>query len=199
MQQLLTTSFDRFGRYAHIHQYRQTVFGAGPARILDVGDPYGTLRAVFEGADDTVSVDLFADSGPAAADDPHAQVLGSGTALPFADRSFDLVVSADTLEHVPAPARPAFIAELLRVGAGPVVLVAPFRDPRTEICERLVNSYYVARLGHSLGPLDEHAACGLPDLDWLRAHLDGLGVDHEEAGDGWIYHWLAFMLLKAHN
>ena len=195
MQGLLTTSFDRYARYSYIWKLRQAWFGSAPLRVLDVGDPYGTLASVL-GGDRTVSVDLFSEGAPATGS--HSHVLGSGFALPFADATFDLVASHDTFEHLPVDGRLPFVEELLRGGRGPVLLVAPSADPRTERCEQVVNAYYVARTGSTLPPLDEHADGGLPDLAWLVGWLEEQGVAHRVHSDGWLYHWLAFMLLKAH-
>ena len=195
MRLLASDSFDRYGRYTHVWEVRRASFGPDPIRVLDVGDPYGTLSRVLLD-DHTVSIDLYIESRPDIGG--HTQVIGSGFHLPFPDDSFDLVASHDTYEHLDDVMRPAFVRELLRVSRGPVVLVAPFADPRTTHCEEFINAYYVARVGHSLPPLDEHAACGLPSLDGLLAWLDGESIPYAAHGDGWLFHWLAFMLLKGH-
>lgn len=195
MEALLATSFDRYARYNYTYRLRTELLPPGPLSILDVGDPYGTLSSVF--ADDlTVSVDLFAEG--AVTGRAHQRIIGSGFVLPFPSGAFDLVTSHDVLEHVPAEGRSAFIDELLRVSAGPVVLCAPFTDPRTSACERIVNAYYVAHVGNSLEPLDEHADFGLPDVGEISRVLTARGVEHLVYSDGWLFHWLAFMLLKAH-
>lgn len=194
MEALRTTSFDRYARYSYIYDLRRDWLPKRPLRILDVGDPYGTIEFLLPG-DDTVSIDLFA---AAPAGGPHARLIGSGLALPFPDGSFDLVASHDTLEHIPAELRTVFVDELLRVSSGPVLLVAPFADHRTAECEAFVNSYYVAHVGNSLDPLDEHVGFGLPDLGALVTTLRDRQLIHSVHSDGWLPHWLAFMLLKAH-
>ncbi len=194
MEALLATSFDRYARYTYVARLRAKL-GSEPIRILDVGDPYGTLAGIFP-TDHTVSLDLFAEGDVPAG--PHSHVLGSGFALPFPPGAFDLVSCHDVFEHLPARGRGPFVAELLRVAQGPVVLVAPFHDPRVARCEQIVNAYYVARVGRTLQPLDEHAEGGLPDLAWLEKWLVDRDVDYEVHADGWLYHWLAMMLLKAH-
>lgn len=195
MEALLTTSFDRFARYSYTYRLRTELLAPSPLRILDVGDPYGTLAGVFPD-DDTVSIDLFAEGSAYAP--RHHHTIGSGFALPFPDGAFDLVTAHDVLEHVPATGRSDFMDELLRVSAGPVVVAAPFADVRTTACERIVNAYYLAHVGAPLQPLEEHAAEGLPDAAVITRHLADAGVDHVVYSDGWLFHWLAFMLLKAH-
>ena len=196
MEPLLTTSFDRYARYTYLWRLRREAMGSDPISILDVGDPYGTMAELFPD-DYTVSVDIYAE--PGASGRGHEHVVGSGFQLPFADGSFDLVAAHDVLEHLPDDRRGEFFDELLRVSAGPVLVVAPFADPRTTRCEDIVNAYYVARFGHGLVQLDEHADCGLPDLDRMLSLLDEKGVEHKAHGDGWLYHWLPMMLIKGHN
>lgn len=197
MEALRDTSFDRFARYSYVYELRHASFPLDQRlSILDVGDPYGTLGPLLP-ADDTVSIDLFIHPDRFASND-HEQLIGSGLALPFPDDAFDLVTSHDTIEHLPAPLRQAFVDELLRVSRETVVLVAPFADPRTAECESIVNAYYVAHVGSTLEPLDEHAGFMLPVLDEITSELERRGVPHVVHSDGWLYHWLAFMLLKAH-
>lgn len=194
MHRLEAASFDLFSRYSHVHAFRTRHLGPEPLSILDVGDPAGTIDVLFP-ADHTVSLDLYADD--ASTERGHQHVVGSGFDLPFADGTFDLVASHDVFEHVPADRRLDIVNELLRVSRGPVVLVAPFDDLRTRRCEQIVNAQFATRVGRSLSPLDEHAACGLPDLDALTTWLAEQDVDHLVHGDGWLYHWLAFYLIKA--
>ncbi len=196
MEPLLTTSFDRYARYTYLWRLRREAMGAAPISILDVGDPYGTMAELFPG-DRTVSIDIYAESPSTYSG--HQHVIGSGFQLPFADGSFDLVAAHDVLEHLPNDRRGEFFDELLRVSKGPVLVVAPFADPRATRCEDIVNAYYVARFGHGLVQLDEHAECGLPVLDEMLQLLDERGVEHKAHGDGWLYHWLPFMLIKGHN
>jgi GT2 family glycosyltransferase len=194
MRQRLTDSFDHYSRYRYVIELREAAFGSEPIRLLDVGDPFGHVGELFPG-DDTVSVDLFTEGpGPPG----HRRVIGSGLELPFPDGSFDLVVSHDTYEHIPDDLRRGFVAELLRVGRGPVLVVAPFADPRTELCERLVGGYFVARTGRPLPPLEEHRACGLPSLAGLLEHTGGLGVEADVYGDLWLDQWLGLWLVRCH-
>ena len=194
MHPLINESFDRFARYQHVESVRAAL-GAAPLDILDVGDPYGTLDRLFPD-DRTVSADVYAEELPPR--DRHEHVLASGFELPFPDDSFDLVTCHDTLEHVPLERKTEFIAELLRVSRGPVLVVAPFADPRTSRCEELANAYYVARLGHEMYQLTEHAASGLPDLGEVLSWAEEQGLDYQLRSDGWLYHWLSFMIVKIH-
>lgn len=51
--------------------------------------------------------------------------LGTGTKIPFPSRSFDVVISVDTLEHMAKPERKKSILEMLRVAKKEVIIAAP--------------------------------------------------------------------------
>lgn len=194
MHPLVLESFDMYSRYGHVSELRRSLHG-GPLRILDVGDPFGTISQLFA-EDLTFSLDLYSmESARTAA---HRHLIGSGYELPFPDGAFDLVASHDTFEHLEQDRRLDFVAELLRVSKGPVLVVAPFFDPRTARCESLVNAYFAARTGETVGALDEHAHFGLPDVDEVTAWARQQSLECRVFGDGWLYHWIAFYHLKAH-
>lgn len=194
MHPLVLESFDMYSRYGHVSELRRSL-DAGPLRILDVGDPFGTISQLFA-EDHTFSLDLY--SVESARTAGHRHLIGSGYELPFPDGAFDLVASHDTFEHLEQGRRLDFVAELLRVSRGPVLVVAPFSDPRTARCESIVNAYFAARTGDTVGALDEHAHFGLPDVEELTAWARHQSLDCRVFGDGWLYHWIAFYHLKAH-
>ncbi len=187
-------SFDQYARYVYLWRLRTDCFGPEPLRILDVGDPFGTIAPLFPD-DHTVSIDVYADDPHR---DHHAPLIGTGFALPFADESFDIVACHDVFEHLPAEGRNAFVAEMMRVSRGPVLVTAPFADPRVARSELLVNGYFTARAGHSLPALDEHESFGLPAIEELTGWLDDHRIGHRLHADGWLYHWIAFWALKTH-
>lgn len=123
------------GEIAHEHWHRYA-FARGLAhgrRVLDVacGEGYGSglLAAV---AAEVVGVDI-APEAVAHARATYANVArlrfeaGSAAALPLADASVDMVVSFETIEHLPPDDQPRMIREIARVltPGGIVVLSAP--------------------------------------------------------------------------
>jgi SAM-dependent methyltransferase len=97
-------------------------------RVLDVGAGFG--RHVFEcarrgarvvaldHADDEVSqtrdtLDAMADDGEISSDDVTGVLRGDARRLPFADASFDVVITSEVLEHIQDDV--AAIAEMVRV------------------------------------------------------------------------------------
>ena len=101
-------------------------FASPPAQVLDVGCGAGWTTALFA-ADGYVATGL--DLNPAGFEPPPSDrltyVAGSGMALPFPDRQFDVVTTHQTLEHIPDPAR--MLDEMVRVcrPGGIVVVVGP--------------------------------------------------------------------------
>lgn len=97
------------------------------ARVLDVGCGNGFLqRALERHIGSVIGVDY---SRPMLEVNPCATtILGSCTELPFADRSFDVVVAANLLHHVPAPERVRTVREMHRVARSSVVSFEPNRN-----------------------------------------------------------------------
>lgn len=81
---------------------------------------------------------------------------GDATRLPFADRSIDLVICLEVLEHVPGPDRA--LAELARVCGGTAVMSVP-REPIWRI-GNMARGRYLRQLGNTPGHLNHWSADG---------------------------------------
>jgi Methyltransferase domain len=185
------TSFDRYDRYGAIARCLRATLGEGEHRVLDVGDAAGYLR-LFAGDLRLSGVDLSVqpDRLPGA-----VALVGDGTRLPFADRSFDAVVSSDVLEHVVPAGRGAFIDELCRVSDDLVVLAAPFDTDGVAGVEELIRRFVLLATGKPQEQLEEHRERCLPSLDDATAHLARHGRV-VMAGNGNLWDWLELMLVK---
>ena len=76
-----------------------------------------------------------------------ATVAGDATAMPFPDASFDAVIAAEVLEHIPADqAAMDEMARVLRPGAAAAVTVPAWLPER--ICWRLSDDYHNVPGGH---------------------------------------------------
>jgi hypothetical protein len=186
------TSFDRYARYGAIVRALRANLGPGRHRVLDVGDCAGHLRA-FDPELSVIGLDLSPAAERLAGAIP---VHGDGTHLPFPDDAFTAVVSSDVLEHVPPAGRPAFLAELRRVSSDLVVVAAPFDTPGVAGVEELVRRYALLALGTPQPQLEEHHANGLPRVEYTVAALAVGGAEVAVAGNGNLWDWLTFMLLR---
>ena len=192
-QSLTALPFDQYGRHRDARDLAELIRRhEGPARlaVLDVGG-YPCLTPRFLPADWVVVVDPIATEGS-------GYLRASGLALPFLDGSFDLVLSLDSLEHVPPADRPRYLAELLRVARRYVLLLAPFASPETERAEALLFEYVKLALHAEQAQLREHRDYGLPDLAATQAALGVGGAACHVFPSGYLHHWLPLMLLKHH-
>lgn len=99
-----------------------SAIGRGTGWALDLGGGRGELaRPLSERGYRYANVDLH----PAG----HGAVAGDVERLPFGDRTFELVVSSDSLEHFPKP--DAALREVHRVlsDTGTLVILVPFLHP----------------------------------------------------------------------
>ena len=163
------------GEIAHEHWHRYAFarrFVAG-RRVADVacGEGYGSavLAAV---AESVVGVDIDAASIEHARNAYRSWptlrfVEGSASALPLPDASVDVVVSFETLEHLPSEAQPLMIAEFARVlaPAGVLVISSPNR-PEYSDARNFVNPFHLHELDRvELTQLLEGA---FPAQRWFR-------------------------------
>jgi SAM-dependent methyltransferase len=67
---------------------------------------------------------------------PHAdRVQGSAATLPFADRSFDMVLCSEVLEHLPDGVFEAAVSEMSRLSRRYLLITVPYREVlRSEWC-----------------------------------------------------------------
>ena len=106
---------ERYWFVRHVVAYRWALERATGARVLDAGSGEGYGAAMLaDTARTVVACDL---ESPVLARAqrryPIAGVVGNLVAMPFADASFDLVVSMQTIEHLHSPVD--FLAECGRV------------------------------------------------------------------------------------
>lgn len=103
------------------------ILRTGARRILDAGAGRGTVaNRLHDAGLDVVALDL----SPVALHAVHGArtVVGSIDALPFEDRSFELVLASEVLEHLPDPTLERTRHELARVAASWIVLTVPNRE-----------------------------------------------------------------------
>lgn len=187
-----TLPFDQYQRYRLIADALQHLrVNEKPLNILDVGGWPGTLRD-FLPADHVTIADIQ--------DAPPPFVKASGTKLPFPDASFNVVVSSDTLEHVPNESRVAFLSEMCRVSRDLVLLSAPFDSPAVRHAEEVLQSIITDRYGEPYDFIEEHRRYGLPDLQRTIGQMQSAGLQISVLPNGYLPRWLlalsTFFLLQ---
>ncbi|MBK7644190.1 MAG: methyltransferase domain-containing protein [Planctomycetes bacterium] len=188
MSKLLDLPFDQYQRYQLVSQLLEELREGGEQlAILDVGGRTALLRG-FLRKDRITLVDL----------EPSGErglVLGDGSALPFADASFDVVCAFDTLEHVPPALRERFVAECARVARRYVVLAGPYQSEEVEEAEKLLQSFLREKLGVQHRYLEEHRHNGLPDRETVERQFVSLGARVASLGHGNVQRWLSLISL----
>jgi ubiquinone/menaquinone biosynthesis C-methylase UbiE len=173
----LFTQRDRPGWTEETARLIEVLATLPPAHVLDVACGTGFLTRHLRG--EVVAIDQSPEMvRVAAARMPHARVVrADAVPLPFADGTFDRVVTGHFYGHLLPDERAAFVAEARRVGDELVVVDTAQRDgvPEEEWQERVLDDgsrhrvfkrfMTVARLREELGPGET-----LHEGDWFVAY-----------------------------
>jgi SAM-dependent methyltransferase len=128
--------------------------GSGAAGITEFLDhPVTGVDSAFERTDDKANARL-------------ERVQGTATDLPFPDASYDVVLSLEMVEHLPAEAREPAFREMLRVlkPGGRLVVTFPAGATAARL-DAWLNDAYRRRHGRDHPWAVEHLENGLPDAD----------------------------------
>ena len=165
-------------------------------RILDVGgylqggdQEKFTPISLFLPDDDLTVLDVKYNG-------PGNYVVGSGSELPFIDGAYDVVVSMDTLEHIPQENRKAFIAEMCRTCRLGIILICPVHHPLTVLSEELLNKLIFQLFERVHPALAEHIAYGLPREDDITSWISSSGFSGISYAEGFLPNWLFMMIIK---
>lgn len=141
------TNVDVELRNAAVAELVRRVRGKQATTVLDVGGVGGMGRAMPTSAVLSVNTDQAGASGVLEVSTGH---------LPFPDRSWDVVVAVDVLEHEPAEQRPRLVAECARIARDLVVICGPWQTPQALWVEERIE-----QLNRDI--------CGRPN-EWLAEH-----------------------------
>lgn len=127
-ERMVPEKADATNFWEHIYRYRFASNFVRNKRVLDIacGEGYGTAALLEAGARSVVGVDIC----PATCEHAHQKYgvdarVGSVDQIPLPDRSIDVIVSFETIEHVQEPA--SFLDECVRILApgGMVIMSTP--------------------------------------------------------------------------
>jgi SAM-dependent methyltransferase len=157
--------FDRDQRYQTLREVARRL-GIQPSHtVLDVGGGTGELGAML-GCDSFWTADPLG-GGP-------CHVTSSMDRLPFASGSFDLVLQADALEHVPQEIRSSALDEMARVTRHWLIWIGPVDSPETVAAEEDLCAVHKELFGgREMDWLTEHRRHGLPSGEEVIRNLAG--------------------------
>jgi SAM-dependent methyltransferase len=157
-------------RYAPIVQFVQT---NRPKSILDVGSgPQGL--AYYLADQRVVGTDVKFGEPPVK---NMRAVAASAADLPFRDRSFDLVVSSDMMEHLPVAMRGPVVRELLRVSRRHLIIGFP-SGKTAKLHDSELRSTLQRRKAKPLPWLEEHVQHQYPTSDAIIEALANCEVEY---------------------
>lgn len=131
--------YDSPGRFAsYWYQVEEAVRLGG--RVVEIGFGNGTVTAALRARGlEVTTVDLDPELGP--------DVVGDIRQLPFPAGSFDTVLAAEVLEHLPWAEVGGAITEIARVAIRGAVVSVPDREVALSIMGRIPNALQITRLG----------------------------------------------------
>ena len=160
---------DPWLRYSAAIRIIRTAFRGSQPSILDVGS--GNAGAAYFLRSRVVGIDCqFSGEELSKLRAPLHPVKASAASLPFRDKSFDVVVSMDLIEHLPTSIRSSAIGEMIRVTRCLVIVGFPF-GPRTQKFDELALKVE-RRRGIPPDWREEHVSRGIPGDEIHREILD---------------------------
>lgn len=101
----------------------------------------------------------------------------NGVTLPLEDKSYDIVVSIDTIEHIPKEDRQKSIEEYCRVSSKYVIVTAPLGSDLQYESEVRLNEEYKRLFGIEHHYLKEHLAYGDPSREEIDDLFKGKEIE----------------------
>ncbi|MCA9373689.1 glycosyltransferase [Candidatus Peregrinibacteria bacterium] len=176
---------DLYSRNTTIAFMAQHLLPEQKLRVLDVGGHLGNLAAFFP--EETRFTILDKKAQPDGEQIEYIQ--GDANKIPFSDKSFDIVVGSDLIEHVEKPFRAPVIREMVRVSKGYVILGMPCKNELVERAEQYISDQF-KRITNTEHPfLKEHSENGLPEEEKIVSILRKEDLDYTIIKEGNLMNW----------
>ncbi len=107
------------------------------------------------------------------------KIKADATRIPLPDKSFDVVIMIDVLEHVPQPIRSKIIKEGLRLAKKLLVVAAPEGNEAKQEDSYLA-SYYRKIFGRNFSYYDEHIKYGIPTQNWIEENVKKIAKESNQ-------------------
>jgi len=168
--------------------------GPGGSTLLSVGDPFCQMTRELSDYEITYSdLNPALVSVPAGSHYVQADFTAEGV---FVERSFDVVCSTDTLEHIPQAARSGFLRRAIGIARKAAYIAFP-AGPDARAVEGFMRSSRSRTAFRDA--LDEHAQQGLPEISEVSAVLDGIGVSYRVRPLTTVAEWLSSFVFSPND
>jgi Methyltransferase domain len=157
---------------------------AGEGRILEIGSGPQGIGEFYPHP--FIGCDVWFTTRPRK---PMFPVMCSGTQLPFADASFELVIASDVIEHVAPAQRSTLISEVLRVARRQAIFGFPSGVRAFALDRRLFAEYKARHMDPPIW-LQEHMQYPFPDDDLFRKVPEGWTVIRKGNENLRFHYWL---------
>jgi ubiquinone/menaquinone biosynthesis C-methylase UbiE len=190
LQAMFYFGIDDWQRYASVAQQIKTLDDA-PVAVLDVGGGSGTIREFLDSERYRLCVlDVNIEALRRIDGSKLGMVAGDGCCLPFKDSSFDVVISVDSLEHVPDANKADYCRELKRVANRYVIIHCPADSSDGRFQGTIYDAKFLEWYRHrfkkdELNTL-EHLNSGLPKVDELRKLFPKANVTGKRNANVWF-------------
>ncbi|MFW6352627.1 MAG: class I SAM-dependent methyltransferase [Bacteroidota bacterium] len=142
--------------------------------ILDVGCGNGLITNQLYGRYDVTGLDI---SEPALRYVKTKKVCASASAIPFADREFDLVLSSQLLEHLEEKDFFGSLSEINRVAGKYILISVPYREHVERDFIQCTKCGHVYNINHHFRSLDANVFMeNLPDFKLVYHTTGGVKV-----------------------
>lgn len=179
------TTFDHYGRYFFIAKMIEANRTKETLNILDVGGYSGNLSEFLPKDKITIldTIDAKTDN----------YIKGDALRMPFKHKEFDVVVTADTLEHIPSDKRSLFLKNCYETSKDFMVVAAPFETGQTAKIEKEVNEIYKTLSDKDYPWLREHIQNGLPNLKHIEEWARSNKLNYFSLPNNNLYEWRALI------